>query len=248
MSILDILFAEMSTDIVDNLAYLLLLAEGIDQESIIAVGDDEIFQSGCDDDFVAIGGEESAFATMSYHLAILSDIAVGILWGAVVEGIPSAEVAPSEVGGEHEHIVSLLHDGIVDGDGGGVGEDLIDERQLLLRSEETRAGVEDASCLAVVALESAEDRLGSPDEHAAIPIELAGAEEYLCHLEVGFFGERLDLHKLAVGISHRLTALDITISGVWRSGLYSDGEECIMMLCEIEAMTDGLMELGFAED
>ena len=45
----------MSTDIVDNLAYLLLLAEGIDQESIIAVGDDEIFQSGCDDDFVAIG-------------------------------------------------------------------------------------------------------------------------------------------------------------------------------------------------
>ena len=97
--------------------------------------------------------------------------------------------------------------------------------------------------LGQVFAEGFDDGLHLPDEDPRIPVELAGLEEGLRQLEVGFFGEALDL---ADGVVVR--DLDVAVARVGARGFDAHGQQGVVPVGELEALADDRAEIVLVED
>lgn len=97
--------------------------------------------------------------------------------------------------------------------------------------------------LGQVFAEGFDDGLHLPDEDPRIPVELAGLKEGLRQLEVGFFGEALDL---ADGVVVR--DLNVAVARVGARGFDAHGQQGVVPVGELEAFADDRAEIVLVED
>ena len=82
-----------------------------------------------------------------------------------------------------------------------------------------------------------------PDEDAGVPEKFAALQERLRQLQVGFFGETLDL---ADGLVVR--DLDVAVTRVGTRGLDAHGHQRVVLRGEVETLGDDRPEVVFVED
>ncbi len=164
-----------------------------------------------------------------------------VLGRGLIKGVPGPQVAPSEIYGLDEDIVGLLHDGVVDGDGGGAGESLVDKTLLAGSGVSGVGGVEYVADFGAIFAEGVQDGLRRPDEDAGVPEKLAAVEKHLGHLQVGFLREGLHLSNARPSF-HAGTLLDIAVAGVGVGGLNAECQQSGAVFHEVESFRDGLPE------
>lgn len=173
--------------------------EFFDGVGLVAIGDEEgVF--GLDDDEVidAEEGDVGVFAIVEDDVVLGVDLGDGGVGGVLAallgevfgDGDPRADVIPVECGFEVENAFGFFHEGVVDGDGGELGE-------LAGDGGGDVGGVaelgDEVGELGALAGEFAGDGGDGPDEHAGIPREAALGEELFGEVGAGFFAEAFDL-------------------------------------------------------
>ena len=89
-------------------------------------GGDDVAVEAVDDGGGAVGEVDEAVAGVVGEGVALDGVAAAVARGDVVEALPGLDVAPAKRGGEHVHVVGLLHDALVHRDGFELGVELFE--------------------------------------------------------------------------------------------------------------------------
>ena len=235
-----------------------LVAEFFDVIGLVAVGDEEGVFSLDDDEVIdSEEGDTDVLAVVEDDVVLgfnLGDFVVGLVavtLGREIlrDGDPGADVIPVEGGLDVEDAGGILHEGVVDGDGGEGGEFFGDGGGDVGGLLEF---VDEAGELGGVLLELGGDGFEGPDEHAGVPGEVALAEEFFGELRVGLFAEAGDFEGLVLCLEAefgRGAALDVSIGGAGPGGLDADGDEGIGFRGNVETVAeDGLEGVDIVDE
>ena len=114
MGLLDVGIALLDADIVNDVADFLFVLHPADQQDILCFHHDEILQSLQHNELVLRHIHKAAFQVVGHDLLACDNIPFPVFFKLVVKRAPGSKVRPSEIGGYHKYIVSLLHDTVVD--------------------------------------------------------------------------------------------------------------------------------------
>ena len=229
---------------VDELLDVLFLAARTDQQHVLRIHHDVLLQA-VDDGYFAFREGDDAAAGIFVRIASLLGFGVGVtvLAGVLVERAPGTHVAPAELSAAYIDVVRLLHHAVVDRDGAAFGEYPGDGFRFF-RSAQYRLDVrEEGVVLGQVGAHRFDDVADFPDEDAGVPEKFAALQERLRQLQVGFFGETLDLADGPV-----VRYLDIAVARFRTGGLDADGHQSRPVVDEVEAFADDGAEILLVED
>ena len=140
-------------------------------------------------------------------------ITVEVFLALFVKRTPSAEITPPEVCRTDEDLLSLLHNGVVDGDVLTFGEQAVDLFLFLSCSVDWQHGFKDLSHCGLVDAEGIDDGVHIPDEDTGIPEEVILFDVFLSSLQIGLFAEGIYTENLLVAEGTvAQVCLDITVT------------------------------------
>ncbi len=132
------------------------------------------------------------------------------------EGRPGTDVVPLELGAHHGDVRAALHQTVIDGQRGRLGE----KAGHVLTLEASQL----ARQLGRVGRELGQQHLGPPDEHPRVPEEAAVREERLGRGAIGLLDEAAHLEHL---VGQRFGQLDVAIPGLGPGGGDPHGEKAV---------------------
>ena len=161
-----------------------------------------------------------------------------------VQGLPCAQVGPSERGLEHPGAAGLLHHSVVYRDGGAV---LVYPRYEILLFRGVVVGVsvlEQGVHFGKPFLQSRADGRYVPDEYAGVPEKLSALDEDLCQIFVGLLGESLYLvcYVAVNGLGLLHVALDVSVAGLGTGRVDPQGKEFVLAGGIFHGRRDGVNE------
>ena len=218
------------------------VAFGTDEEDVALFGDD-IAVEAVDDGQAAVGELDDVVAAVLHeYVAVDDDIVAGALAHAFVDGMPRAQVCPSEVARHDIDVVGALEDALVDAELGVGGVVLVDEGHLLLDVVLEAVVVKLVDDVGEELAEAVVEVAGVGEDEAGVPQELAALHEHAGEVALGLLGEALYAIEVAVG---RLVALlDVSVAGFRTGGLDTHGEEDVIAAGVAEGFVD-VAEEGF---
>src|SRR4030042_4918018 len=111
----------------------------------------------------------------------------------LIQRTPRSQVRPSDICAHDIHIIGFFHNAIVDRDAPALGVCPSDKALLLSCSEELSAFIECCKHIRKMLFKRCQYALHVPDEDPGIPVKIAALNEFPCKLNIGFFGECLNL-------------------------------------------------------
>ena len=199
-----------------------------DEEGVFGLHDDQVVDAEQGDVGVLAGVEDDVVFRVDLGDRGVDLVVVAGSFEVFGDREPGADIVPVEGGLDVEDPAGLLHQAVVDGNGGELGE---------LRGhgggEVGRAAEfgDEGGELRLVADELADDILQGPDEHAGVPAEAALGEELLGEVGAGLLPEAGDFggHLLALqaGDGGSGAAFDIAVGRAGPGGLDSDGDQAV---------------------
>ena len=158
----------------------------------------------------------------------------------------------AEVGGHHHDALALLHDAVVDGDGGAVGEDAGQRLLVAGGAERLLDGVELLAQHRHGPADLLEDDVGAEDEDARVPEVVAVGQVARRGDHVRLLDEALHLVGLVAGRHPRLALalplagqprpdLEVAVAGLGGVGPDADGDD-VPLLGQPRRLGDGLAE------
>ncbi len=201
-----------------------------DEDAIGGVDDDEILDSEEGDVGVfpvfRRGGVDGVAGGILGADGGIMVVSLGVFGEVFSDGDPGSYIVPIEGGFDVEDAGGALHEGVVDADGGELGE---------LAGEgggDVGGGanfVDEIGELGAVAAELCDDGGDAPDEHAGVPGEVARFEEFFGELGIWLFAKAHDFvggdFFGKVGGGAAFAALNVAVAGAGPGGLDADGDE-----------------------
>ena len=190
------------------------------QDRVLGLDDHVVLQSHRGHQ-AALGIQVTAVRVFAEHVPV-HDVTVRVGIARLVQRRPGADIAPARLQRHHHRVRGLFHDGIVDRVGRarlercGVNACEIQIRRCA--AERRRADTRHLGCQALEFLQVAP---GAEHEHAAVPVVVAGLQELLRALRVGFLHEACDPKPRAA----RGPALDVPVGALSAARDDTEGDE-----------------------
>src|SRR6267142_295906 len=233
-----------------DLAHVLRVLAGGDEQSIVGVHDHKILYSDHGNKlFWRVDEVTRSFQRVTlvgaHHIQRIS------MDGMFVESRPGAKVIPSEIGGDAKEVRLALalggarfEHGIVYRDVFALGIKLLERAFEFSRSERSRDLFEIRGGLRKVLAHGVGQRAGTPDEHAAVPEIVARLQKLALLLCIRLFGEAAHTED-AVCL---LAGLDVTVSGLGTRGLYAHDDYVVAGARDLQRLLQILAEAPLVAD
>ena len=163
-----------------------------------------------------------------------------------MQRIPSADVAPAEVGGQHVHVIGLFHHAVVDTDVAAARVGFANEGFLVGCAQRGRAFVEHFGNITQAGVKSSQNHIGAPHEQAGVPQKVAAFHKHLRQLQIRLFGEGFHLVQLAAGQALVVHVLNVAVAGIGPRGLNAERDKHIVGPRRVDSGADEAAKLVFA--
>ncbi len=194
------------------------------QHRILGLDHDVITQThGCDQTMIGI--DIAALGVLEQHVAV-GDIALRVLHQCLMQRRPRTHVRPARIERHHDRILGALHDRIVDGLAPALPERLrVDAREVEIPDCGIKCCATCRGNVGRVLLEFFEVATRREQEHAAVPVAIAGVDKTLRSRRVGFFNE---LCNRIHGRLARATA-DVTIARLGTGRHHAESDQLALL-------------------
>ena len=163
---------------------------------------------------------------LQHYIRVDNHIVVLTLAHTLVDGMPRAQVGPSEVTLHYVHVLAMFQDGIVDGQVGIAWVVLGDVLQFLLIGVVGILKFQVTQYAGEYLLKALGQVSSVRDKHTRVPIEFATLHEHLCKLTLRLLCERL--HAEHLRLATQVAQLDIAIAWLRTRGLHPHHQQHIV--------------------
>lgn len=223
--------------------YALLFAHPADEELAVLLYYYTVVKTLHNDGSTRGGVDDASLAFDDMDIVAHNGIATVVLREQFVKGTPRPDVAPTEFCRRDEDFVSVLHDGIVNGDVFAGGVYLVNLRLLLWGIIDGDEGFELIADIAAIDAKGIDDGGDAPNEDAGVPKVVLLLDVVLGGGQIGLLAEGIDtIDVLMAQSGETQVTTDVAIARCGMGGTDAEGNDGVCLRGKLYGLTDDVAE------